>query len=678
MTKPHFSPSQFNEAARCLRRWHYSTVQGRRQPETDAMRRGTRIHRLLEVYVSDPEHPLPTAQSTVTYTEQLPIPLIEPDGSIVDKREVTIPCDPKEQRHAQSGLLLIPDPTQEHLVAEGEFLLPAEVTGLGKPVKGFIDLWIPGTNTLVDYKTRSSDRYDKDEEELRHDPQCILYAAEKMRHIQPDPDGKRRLSFRHINIYTDGKRARPVQLDNITEDEVEQGLQRLRPLAQRMLIAETLPVTEVPVNVQACGDYRGCPFRVECGANGLPVFGDNWQARSAKQMAMAQGTYRSPEELEEKMAGFAKALLDNKNIIAVNPPDGTPASVVGSVETHKAVEAAVVEARSELDEEGQGEAPSEAVVAETSPTIGRQSARDKNVQSILDSAKLIDSAERLEAFHQALGHKPESTEALKALLTKMSGPSLKQLLSTLTAMFATGTAAPAPAPSTAPSTDGLTLPKSLAEFDAFVQTVEKLITSGEVSVAAITTEISSWSAKRNAAEESDDIEAAEACTARITQLRRTLKENKDVIADLRTKYSADELDKIKVSLTPKPEPKPEPVPVVEQPPVVQPAPVASGTTKPALLIRGQLIAQDASVLHIETIISKYQAAVAAAAGVESVHDIKYEGSARVAALLAKDIHNGLIDVRKYAAISVPRRGAAWDPVIDVLRPFVGHIFEGVG
>lgn len=676
--KPHFSPSQFNEAARCLRRWHYSTVLGRRQPETDAMRRGTRIHRMLEVFVTDPDHPLPVDQKTVTYTEQLPMPLLEPDGRVVDKQEVTIPCDAKEQRLANGALLLVPNPVEEELVAEGEFLLPSEVTGLGKPVKGFIDLWIPGSKTLVDYKTRSSDRYDKEEEELRHDPQCVLYAAEKMLHIQPDPDGKRRLNFQHINIYTDGKRARRVQLDNITEDEVEQGLQRLRPLAQRMLIAETLPVTEVPVNLQACGDYRGCPFRVECGANGLPVFGDNWQSRSAKQMAMAQGTYRSPEELEEKMAGFASALKNNP-IVAVNPPDGTPASVVGSVETHKAVEAATVEARSELDEEGHGEAPSEATV-NAGATVGRVSARDKSIQVIMELAKTIDTAERLAGFHAALGSAPESPEALKALLLKMSGPNLKHLQAATTALFAKGDSAPAPAAVAATSSaDGLALPKTLAEFDNFVQTIDKLIASGEASVTAINGEIASWSSKRNQAETDDDLDAAEACTARISQLRRTLKENKDTIAELRTKYSPEELDKIKTVLTPPPvvQQAPAPAPAVEPPAVTEPM-VVTGVSKPILLIRSQLIAQDTAVLHVETIISKYQAAVAAAAGVESVHDIKYEGSARVAALLAKDINSGLLDVRKYAAISVPRRGAAWDPVIDVLRPFVRLIIEGVG
>jgi len=657
--KPHFSPSQFNTAASCLRKWHYESVQGRRQPESEAMRRGTRIHRLLEVYVQAESHPLPTEQTVVEYTEQLSQVLIDADGKYISSKAVSVRPDPGEQRMANSALTHLPDPRDETMVAEGEFLLSSEHTGFGKPTKGFIDLWMPDRKTLVDYKTRSSDRYDKDEEELRNDPQCIIYAKVKMLEVQPDADGKRRVHFQHINIYTNGKRAAIVRLEDITEEEVERGLTRLRGLATRMLIAESLPVADVPVNLNACDRYGGCPFRVECGRHGLPVYGDNWQSRNAKAMAEAEGIYKSPQQLEEQMSGFASAFL------SVNPPDGTAPDVVGNEAKHVEAEAAAVEARSERDEESHGEAPSEAPVEQTQ----RMSARDRAIQDVFDAVIAISADSHMQAFHKALGNVPATADDLRNVLQRKKLPELRKLLEVATT----------PVIDEAPIGE----PTNLEQLAVYAATGQRLIAKGEQDILDLDKKVAELRAARNAAEEEGDDDKAETLSGEMKRTAQAKKDALDVLEKLRKEFSPLRLAELEKALTPAVAPPAVPeeakpaqavaVPETPAAPRVQP-----GDSKPFLLVRGQYIADAAHILHVETLLPKYHTIVAAAASVESIHEIKFEGPARVAALLAHDIKSGIIDLQKYTAISVPRRGANWDPIIDVLRPHVLAIFEGVG
>lgn len=655
--KPHFSPSQFSTAASCLRKWYYESVQGRRQPETEAMRRGTRIHRMLEVYVQDPEHPLPTQQKVVEYTENLSQTLIDDAGNHISERKMAVAPNPAEQRMANSALVHLPDPRDEEMLAEGKFILDAKHTGFGKPTMGFIDLWMPRLKLVSDYKTRSSDRYDKDEEELRSDPQCIIYAKVKLLEVQPDPDGKRRIHFQHINVYTNGKKSSVVRLENIDEDEVERGLTRLRGLAVRMLIAEKLPVTDVPVNVNACDRFGGCPFRMDCGRHGLPVYGDNWQSRQAKAMAVAEGTYKSPQQLEEQMSGFASSFL------AVNPPDGTPADVVGNEAKHVEAETAAVEARSELDEESQGEAPAEAMV-EATP---RLSARDRLIQEVFEAAVAIASDDHLKAFHRELQGSPANADDLRALLLRKKLPELRKLLTVAT------TYEPAAAPA------AIGTPTNLAELAIYADAGRALIAKGEKDVAALDKKIAELRAARNAAEEAGDDDKAEALSGESKRSTQAKKDALEALEKLRAEFSDERLEALKKELTPpapEPEPAPEPAPEPQPAAEVAPAPQVKTAGKPFLLISGQYIADDARILHVEPLLPKYHAVVASTAGVESIHEIKFEGPARVAALLAHDIKSGILDLQKYTAVSVPRRGANWDPIIDVLRPHVLAIFDG--
>ena len=680
--KPHFSPSQFGTAASCLRKWYFESVLDMRQADTEATLRGTRIHALLERYVKDPDHPLPNQQATVTYTRRLAFTRVRADGTTYDEEEVTEDVNPKEASRAMSALLLLPQPTEVPMVAEGEFLLTAEETGLGKPVKGFIDLWLPTMRAVRDYKSKSTSRYDKTVEELRNDPQCLLYAK---RHLRDNDE----VSFAHLNVYMDGTRAELVEVAGLTREVVDEGIAQLRPLARRMLAAEQLEKwSDVPVRLSACTAYGGCPHRGNCASTGLAVFGDSVQTRTVRAMAEAEGRYKSPEELEMGFSDFVK----NKDGsgVSLNPADGVPATQRGEAAVHAEAVAEATSGASELVEETFPDAPNNKVDVPDTPAA-RKSPKDTLVDSILQVAGLLTNEGAVTAF-TALVDGVADVAALRKQLLSKTLPVLKDLLAQVQKLAGGAPAASAaPATSAGPAVSSVNnwasavnaaaqqQPKNLDELTVLESEVSTLLTQYTEVIAAFDKQSAALKKKREEAETEEDEAGAEEASAKLRDVLKRKKGASELHADLQTQRSNAWFAAARKSLTP----APTPAPVVEKSAATQAAPVAATAQQPAsdgkrlpiLLINCQFLGE-ARVLHIESLLTKYQLAVAAAAAVASYHEIKFEGPARVAALLSHDLSSGNLDISQYDIVSVPRRSGQFDPIIDELRKYVSAAFSG--
>jgi hypothetical protein len=681
--KPHFSPSQFGTAASCLRKWYFENVLGLRQADTEATLRGTRIHALLERYVKDPAHPLPNQQATVTYARRLPFTRVRADGTTYDEEEVTEDVNPKEAARAMSALVLLPNPTEVPMVAEGEFLLTAEETGLGKPVKGFIDLWLPTMRAVRDYKSKSTSRYDKTVEELRNDPQCLLYAK---RHLRDHDE----VSFSHLNIYMDGTRAELVEVTGLTADVVDDGIAQLRPLAQRMLAAEQLEKwSDVPVRLAACTAYGGCPHRGNCASTGLAVFGDSVQTRTVRAMAEAEGRYKSPEELEMGFSDFVKTNDSSK--VSLNPADGVPATQRGEAAVHADAVAEASAGASEQVEETFPDAPNNKVDVPDTPAA-RKSPKDTLVDSILHAAGLLPNESAVAAFTALVDGVSDAAALRKQLLSKTL-PVLKDLLAqvqSLTSGTPAQTTAPAAAPaaSAGPAVSSVNdwaaavnaslqkQPKTLAELAALESDVSSLLAQYTAVGEAFDKQSAALKKKRDDAEDTGDEAASEEAGAKLRDLLKRKKGASEMHADLQTQRSNAWFAAARKALTPAPAPAAEKAPVqqTQAAPTVNQQPV-DGKRLPILLINCQFLGE-ARVLHIESLLTKYQLAVAAAASVASYHEIKFEGPARVAALLSHDLSSGNLDISQYDIVSVPRRSGQFDPIIDELRKYVSAAFSG--
>ena len=129
------SATQLKTFRRCASRWYAEKILGHTTPPTEAMKRGTLIHSMLEAYLRD--------------GTDLP--------------------DDDFGRMAQAALERLPDkgsiPAGD---IERRFTLDASV--LGVPFVGVIDLIEDGR--ITDHKTTSDFKYIKGEEELRAAPQA--------------------------------------------------------------------------------------------------------------------------------------------------------------------------------------------------------------------------------------------------------------------------------------------------------------------------------------------------------------------------------------------------------------------------------------------------------------------------------------------------------------------------
>lgn len=311
--KPYFSPSQIKSAMLCMRKWHGETVNGWRQPDTGATDLGKAVHSVMQQYLEN-----------------------ELDHELTPSRQPEAVLLP--------ALKFLPHPGTPHMHCEQEVLIAAELFDTGKPLFGFLDVLVliaydedTGKEYLlvIDLKTTSNLAYMKSEEELRKDPQALIYGwSGFQRCIEDTGITHKQVRFKHVYARTRGG-SYGAEADCVfTIDELRKGLTDLGAFCRQMLGWEERPFAEVPYNLDACGKYRGCHLRPECAKTGLPVYGD-----SPSRAAIAQLTVTRQDQPKEKvqMSNAFKAALAKKKgsaaaamgamlgapvVDALNPPDG--------------------------------------------------------------------------------------------------------------------------------------------------------------------------------------------------------------------------------------------------------------------------------------------------------------------------------------------------------------------
>ena len=271
----HVSASQVKTFRRCRSRWYHEKIDGHVEPPSEAMKRGTRIHSALEAYLVDGT-PLPDTDEGRLATPALD--RLPPAGSV-----------PRDQ-------------------VERRFTLPEQM--LGVKFVGVIDLVdsLEGRVMISDHKTTSDFKYTKTEEELKADPQAQAYALAMREHGSS-------VRFRHVYIRTKGSPASRETVVDFDEGDIEHARERLKKTVGEMLATSQVDdVADVGHNLEACGDYGGCPHRARCASLGRQTLG----------VISSLFSNRKDKPLNDTLDPLAAMLAARSPAEAINPPDGTP------------------------------------------------------------------------------------------------------------------------------------------------------------------------------------------------------------------------------------------------------------------------------------------------------------------------------------------------------------------
>ena len=257
----HISPSQIKTWRTCQRKWWYEKVAGIRQESTPAQRLGTDVHELLEHYVA--------------YGKVLP--------------------DNFAGQIAKAALPIV----NEEAKCEHQFTIPLVdgIVGTGR-----IDFTHFGV--IEDLKTTSSMRYAKTPEELKTDPQAIMYlwAAQN--------DGA--LAFftpinRFSHLIVETKAPHPIKRVDceLTDAEIAEGMEGIKKDALEMREAAKSKVETTRYNLDACRMYGGCHLRETCARSGL---------------------FYTPTKKDGETMGILDSLRDKKkaNLVQKGPPAPEP------------------------------------------------------------------------------------------------------------------------------------------------------------------------------------------------------------------------------------------------------------------------------------------------------------------------------------------------------------------
>lgn len=315
MGKPYFSPSQIKTASACMRKWSGENVWGWRQADTKSTTLGKQVHKVMDEYLSE---------------EKIPDPAYLPGALFLP------------------GAKYLPEPKSPHLVTEQEVLIPEEVFNSGKAFFGYLDiavlqhvdpdgsLWL----LVIDGKTTSDFRWAKSEEELKRDPQALIYGwAAHQLSIGAVGYSHDKIRFKHVYFRTRGSPSSMQSSCTFTLEELREGLTDLAKFTrEKMLPWDGVPFEDVPPNMNACADYGGCHLRPECAQTGLLVYGNSPEAIVTSQLMTTRLT-KAPRNdnmgilTSKSLAAKAFASLlpkaEGAPAAGVNPPDGDVAGVSG-------------------------------------------------------------------------------------------------------------------------------------------------------------------------------------------------------------------------------------------------------------------------------------------------------------------------------------------------------------
>ena len=232
MDLPRISASKINTHRRCKRLTYYQLVEGVYPPTHPAAALGTEVHDLVQGWMATGE----------------------------------IPSDSKAGRIASALISKLPDVRVSPRDIERH--LDLEVRGV--QFSGRIDWW-EEDGRVTDFKTTSDFKWARSADELRVDPQNIIYSADRI----GDAESVR---FRHLTVRTKPPHyVRETEILNVAGD-VASRLDRI--ISEDVLgpggISETIQATDVSQvepTLTSCSAFGGCFFRTTCAASGVSTMG---------------------------------------------------------------------------------------------------------------------------------------------------------------------------------------------------------------------------------------------------------------------------------------------------------------------------------------------------------------------------------------------------------------------
>lgn len=226
------SPSEIDTYDLCKRKWAFIYVEGKRPPPNDSAALGSRVHKVLELWLKD----------------GAPANTWEEEGDI-----------------AAAGLHLLPPPRYPGLSIEHQF----HFTSRRAWYTGVKDFRYRDANGLIhvgDHKTTKSMQWVKTLEEILYHPQALIYAVDEFRQNPNDSH----VSLDWIYYLTKGSR-RAVPRTQIVDRQTvaELFFSIVDPVAGEITnlhntVPEGTSALEFEPNFRACEAYGGCPFLGTC------------------------------------------------------------------------------------------------------------------------------------------------------------------------------------------------------------------------------------------------------------------------------------------------------------------------------------------------------------------------------------------------------------------------------
>ena len=277
------SPSQINNFRDCPRKWWYASIAKIPYSQHPSAALGERVHKILEVATATKSRPVDLRPMVSENTPQKEVLVAQAAWDAIDAFLLQQTGRPLVDREAQ---------------IEEAWELP-QGAPLTLAARGRADLVIP--DFIVDWKTTSDLRWAKSVNELRSDPQVLMYSAAL------DPDEPVR-DFVHVYTQTRNSPAARVVHTPIDRFMREQGLIALdKHVAAMSGCASAGAAEEVEPNTDACSRYGGCPFALRCMGRpkgvGSMSKSDPFAARRAVNVNPQQPNDPPPERFHKSISG---------------------------------------------------------------------------------------------------------------------------------------------------------------------------------------------------------------------------------------------------------------------------------------------------------------------------------------------------------------------------------------